>query len=406
MIKNSRSPKKENLHPFFEWGIKITKAENIYLYDDKGNKYIDLTSSANVVNIGYDHPKIRKVINSQIKKLIFAPPWCRTEEAEALANKLISLFPKQLDTVLRVTTGSEAVEVAMKLARKYTKKTRFLSFEHSYHGHTLGSMSIGMNTKTKKDFLPLIASDIIIHPYIKGGNKGYAEESLKTLSVIEKKFKTNKYAAFVTETMATSAGHYTLERDFLKKLRNLCDKYNVLLIIDEVLTGFGRTGKMFSFEKFGIIPDIVCLAKGFGSGYAPIGATVTNHKIADGFNYFSTFSWNPLACAVSSVVLDIYEEEKIVENSEKLGEYAIKKLSKKLDTFKSVKDIRGRGLIIAIEFYDSNKFAKVQEFCVKKGLFLGSMDLPNILSITPPLVINQKQLDTALDIIIDAITND
>src|SRR3989344_3952395 len=405
-MKNLKSKLGENqLYPFHSWGMKITKADGIYFYDDRGNKYADLTSSASVVNIGYNNSKVKEIIKKQINKLIFSPPWCRTDEADELAEKLLNYLPKYLDTILRVNTGSESVEVALKLARKYTKKEKFMSFEHSYHGHTMAAMAIGMHGGTKKDYLPLITSDIIPHPYIKGGKDNLEKECSETLRIIEERFVTGKYAAFITESLATSAGNHLLTKEFLQSLRELCSKYSVLLIYDEVLTGFGRTGKMFSFEHFNILPDIICLAKGLGCGYATIGATITNNKIANGFDYFSTFAWNPLACAVSSKVLDIYKEKKLVKNAEVLGKYAINKLNKDLNNIKLVKDIRGLGLRIAIEISDKVSFDKIRETCLKNSVFTGASDLPCILSIAPPLIISKKEMDKCLDIIIDAIKN-
>ncbi|MDE2100554.1 MAG: aspartate aminotransferase family protein [Patescibacteria group bacterium] len=396
----------EELHPFHSWGMKIVKAEGVYLYDETGKRFIDLTSSASVVNIGYANKEVIAAIRDQLNKLIFCPPSCMSDEAEELSRKLIKLFPKYLNTILRVTTGSESVEVALKLAKKYTKRSKFLSFEHSYHGHTIASMAIGMNNNTKKDFLPLIESDTLRHPHItKGVNVGAVDMS-STLDEIEVRLSTRKYAAFVTETMATSAGNYMLSENFFIRLREICDKYGTLLIIDEVLTGFGRTGKMFSFERFGIRPDIVCIAKGLGCGYAPIAATITKGEIAKGFDYFATFAWNPLACKTASVVLDEYERLDLVTNSDRIGSKMLSELQKQIGNNLNIKEIRGLGLRISIEFNEEEFFKKVKDDLLSKGIFPGTADLPNILTISPPLCITSEEMDYVIANLINIVNNE
>ncbi len=395
----------EELHPFHSWGMEVVKAEGVYLYDKTGKRFIDLTSSASVVNIGYENERVVAAMQEQLNKLIFCPPSCRSEEAEELTRKLIKLFPRSLNTILRVTTGSESVEVALKLAKRYTKRSKFLSFEHSYHGHTIASMAIGMNNETKKDFLPLIESDTLRHPHITKGLDVDAVDVSSTLDEIEAKLSTGEYAAFVTETMATSAGNYMLPAEFFVRLRKICDKYRTLLIIDEVLTGFGRTGKMFSFEKFGIQPDIVCVAKGLGCGYAPIAATLTKREIAKGFDYFATFAWNPLACKTASVVLDEYERLGLVNNSERIGSKALLELQKQIGNNSHIKEIRGLGLRISIEFNEEAFFKKVKDSLLSNGIFPGTADLPNILTVSPPLCITWEEMSYVIAKLVNIINN-
>lgn len=393
------------LYPFHSWGMKIVKAEGVYLFDEAGRKFIDLTSSASVVNIGYANEKVISVMQTQLGKLIFCPPWCISEEAEELSGKLIRLFPPYLDTILRVTTGSESVEVALKLAKRYTKRSKFLSFEHSYHGHTIASMAIGMNDGTKKDFLPLIESDTVKHPHIVNGAQMNELNLAETLAEIETRLGTKEYAAFVTETMATSAGNYMLPKNFFSRLKEICNKYGTLLIVDEVLTGFGRTGRMFSFERFEIEPDIVCIAKGLGCGYAPIAATITKKEIAKGFDYFATFAWNPLACKAASIVLDEYERLGLVSNSENIGSKALSELQQKIGSNSNIKEIRGMGLRISVEFNNEDFFNKVKEKLLMEGIFSGSADLPNILTISPPLCISSEEMSYVVASIVNCVNN-
>jgi adenosylmethionine-8-amino-7-oxononanoate aminotransferase len=386
--------------------MRIIKAEGIYLFDENGRKFIDLTSAASVVNVGYGNERVISVMRTQLDKLIFCPPWCISNEAEELSVKLMRLFPEYLDTILRVTTGSESVEVALKLAKRYTRRSNFLSFEHSYHGHTIASMAIGMNSETKKDFLPLIESDTLKHPHIVNGKHTTESDLFKTLTEIDAKLSTKKYAAFVTETIATSAGNYMLPKSFFVELKEICSKYGTLLIIDEVLTGFGRTGSMFAFERFGIEPDIVCIAKGLGCGYSPIAATVTKKEIAEGFDYFATFAWNPLACKTASAVLDEYDRLDLVKNSEKLGANAFLELQKRIGDNQNIKEIRGIGLRISIEFIDKHFFKKVNDKLLVDGIFCGSADLPSILTINPPLCISSEEMDYVVSKIVNCINNE
>jgi adenosylmethionine-8-amino-7-oxononanoate aminotransferase len=393
------------LFPYGGWGTVIKGADGVFLESIAGQKLLDLSSSASVANIGYNNPKIKDAIRAQLDKLIFAPPTSPTEGAVKLAAKLIKLFPSPLDTILRSVTGSESVEIALKLARRYTRRTRFLSFTYSYHGHTLGAMAIGMTPESKVDFEPLIQSDTIDHPYIKGGHEKYQENAEIALKQIEERFKTGEYAAFVTEYLMSGPGCFPLDVNFMKKLRALCTKYGVLLIIDEVLTGFGRTGKMFSFEHSGVIPDIVCIAKGLGAGYSPIAATITTKKIADNFDYFATFAWNPLACAASLAVLDVYQEEKIIENSRIVGDYIQNQLKKDLSDNQHVVDIRGLGLKIAIEIDTDENHSRAVNQIKSNGIFLGAADLPRIIPVSPPLIITKDQADKAIVVIIKAIAD-
>ncbi|MEX2411961.1 MAG: aspartate aminotransferase family protein [Candidatus Paceibacterota bacterium] len=394
------------LYPFHSWGMKIVRAEGIYLFDENGRKFIDLTSSASVANIGYANEKVISTMQTQLDKLIFCPPWCISDEAKELSGKLIRLFPKSLDTILRVTTGSESVEVALKLAKRYTKRSKFLSFEHSYHGHTIASMAIGMNDGTKKDFLPLIESDTLKHPQIANGIDMTESDLSKTLAEIETRLSTKEYAAFVTETIATSAGNFMLPKSFFTQLKEICSKYGTLLIIDEVLTGFGRTGRMFSFERFDIQPDIVCIAKGLGCGYSPIAATITKKEISEGFDYFATFAWNPLACKTASAVLDEYERLDLVNNSEMLGSKALSELQQKIGGNPNVKEIRGMGLRISVEFNDEEFFKKVKDRMLVEGIFSGSADLPSILIISPPLCISLSEMNHVISSIVNCVNNE
>lgn len=397
-------PVKETyLYPRNFPGIKIVRTDDVYFYDENNKKYIDLSSSAATVAIGYNNQRIKKVMRQQAEKNIFSPQLYDTEESALLAKKILSLFPTNFNSVLRATTGSEAVEIAMKIAIRYTGRKKFLSFKGAYHGHTLATMSLGDQGRLR-DFQPFLPHfTTISHPLSFGQRLNSVNNYEKTLKSIERKLRQNNCAGFITEGIVTSAGCFNFPKDFFKKLFKICKKYGTLLVFDEVLTGFGRTGKMFSFEYFDISPDIVCIAKGLSSGYAPMAAVVTRKDIVGDFVYLSSFAWSPLSCAIAMENINIIEEKKLVKNSKELGLFTLNILRKKLKKFQAIKDIRGKGLVIAIEFFNKNDAREIFVDCLKKGVLLFKNYSDSMLFIQPPLCIKKKTLKKALDTVMDSI---
>ncbi len=395
--------KKYILHPFHNWNIKIIKADDVYLYGENNKKYIDLTASAAVVNVGYNNTEIKQEIKKQMDKLIISPQTCRTDEADALARKIYHLFPIDLNMIMRAVTGSETVEIAIKIAVLYSERDRIMSFDHSYHGQTISTLSLGNDYLARKPFIKLFPRvKIVTPPYLLKSQGSLEDKSKKVLGKIEEFFQRQKYAAFITEGLMTSAGCLPFGKNFFRDLSFLCKKYGVLLIFDEVLTGFGRTGKMFSFDYYNIVPDVVCISKGMGSGYIPIAAVVTKDYIGKKLDYFSTYAWTPLACVVASKNIDLILTKNLVRNSELLGVYALKKLKEELHSDPIV-DIRGIGLEIGIELSSLCSVDDIVKLCISRGVFLSKADLPNTFVIHPPLNINKNTLDKALDIVIGAI---
>jgi adenosylmethionine-8-amino-7-oxononanoate aminotransferase len=388
---------KNTIHPFYFWkDARIKSAKGIYLTDINNVKFIDLTSSACVVNIGYNNNQIKAKMIKSSNSLIFCPQWLHTNESELLAEKLLSILPKNIDTILRTVTGSESVEVALKLARYHTGKSKFLSIKESYHGHTCGALSIGNSDIIRKPFSPLLTdSGYIQHPALNLKKPKISQ----VLEEIEQEFKSGLYAAFVTEVFLTNPGFYKFHDDFLPRLKKLCLKYGVLLIIDEVITGFGRTGKMFAIDHYDFEPDIICFAKGLSSGYSPIGAVATNKLIAKDFEYFATFAWSPFACAIALENINILENSKMIIESSILGDYMRKALLDKLSNSDKLKDVRGSGMITAVEITDTDTFNLLLSKLYLKKIILLPADLPNIFLITPPLCISKKEIDKVVKII-------
>ncbi|MDD2753141.1 MAG: aspartate aminotransferase family protein [Candidatus Portnoybacteria bacterium] len=398
-------PKKESyLYPCNLPGLKIVRTDDVYLYDENNKKYVDLSASAGVVAVGYNSHRMKEVMRRQAEKNIFSPQLQETSESILLAKKILGLFPAGFDSVLRATTGSEAVEIAMKIAARQTGRSKFLSFKGAYHGHTFAAMSLGGENRLTKEFTPILARFATIkHPSSLNKGRALPADFKKTLKSIEKELKRGGCAGFVAEGVVTSAGCFNFPDGFFKEVLKMCRRYGTLLIFDEVLTGFGRTGKMFSFEHFSICPDMVCLAKGLGSGYAPISAVVSRKELIGNFVYMSTFAWSPLACAVALENINIIEEEKLAKNSCDLGRLTLGFLKKSLSKNKAVKEIRGKGLIIAIEFFNNNDARKIFNDCLKKGVLLFKNYSDNMLFVQPPLNIRKNILNKALGTVIGSI---
>ena len=282
--------KNYSIFPLFYPDITITRADGVYVYDKNNKKYLDLSASAGMCNLGYNNKEINRVIAGQIKKLTVAPQKYRTTEREALVNKILSLFPKKYNAIIPTVTGSETVEVAMQIAVAHTRRSSFLSFDCAYHGRTFAAGSLGEGSCgygiLKSNF------DTVKPPLT-------TSSARNTIAQVEKMFRKKPYAAFVLEGVITNGGYLFPPSEFYRELSVLCRRSGALLICDEVLTGFGRTGRMFSFEHHNIEPDIVCLAKNIAAGHAAMGAIVTYRELAEDYEGYSAFTWPPLGCAIA-----------------------------------------------------------------------------------------------------------
>ena len=414
--------------------ILIEKGEGIYLYDIDGNRYIDGVSSWWVNTLGHSNPKLNGVLTEQAKKIehVLLADFTHKPAIE-LAQKLIELSGSPFTKVFYSDDGSTAVEVAIKMAYQYwyqkgkPEKKHFVSMTESYHGDTLGSVSVGGIDIYKKIFNPLVFETLKVSaPYCyrcpAGCMQGNCEiECFKEVEELFEK-RHDEIAAMIIEPLVQgAAGMRMYPAEYLKKLRALCDKYDILLIDDEVAMAFGRTGKYFAFEHAEIKPDIFCVAKGITAGYIPLAATITTDKIYNAFyDDFSTlktfyhghsFTGNPVACAIAVENLKIMEEEKIIENLEP----KIKKLKSCLEKFKTlshVGDVRNTGMICAVEMV-RNKTTKepyafterighrVFKSALKKGAIL--RPIGNIIYFMPPLIITEEEIETLTDIAFSAI---
>ena len=412
----------------------IVRAEGIYLYDIDGNKYIDGVSSWWVNTLGHSHPKLNKVLTRQAETLehVLLADFTHIPAIE-LAQKLVQLAGEPFSKVFYSDDGSTAVEVALKMAYQYwyqkgkPEKKYFVSMTESYHGDTLGSVSVGGIDIYKKIFNPLVFETLKVNaPYCYRCPKNKEKDSCATECIedVENLFQNRhkEIAAMIVEPLVQgAAGMRMYPSCYLSKLRTLCDKYDILLIDDEVAMAFGRTGKYFAFEHACIKPDIFCVAKGITAGYIPLAATITTDKIYNAFyDDFSTlktfyhghsFTGNPIACAVAVENLKIMEQENIIETLQP----KIKKLkdcTEKFKTLKHVGDVRQTGMVAAVEMvkdkltkepypFTDRIGHKVFKEAMKNGALL--RPIGNVIYFMPPYVIKNEEIEKLTEIAYNAI---
>ena len=352
--------------------VMVDRGEGIYLFDSEGNKYLDASGGAAVSCLGYGHPAMLNAIQEQLSKVAYVHTGFFTSEpAEQLAVKLAGLAPGDLNYSYFSTSGSEAVEVGLKMARQYAVDTGrperkyFISRTHSFHGSTLSTLSIGRQVMRREPFLPLFRRGINIPPYypyrFKLEHESDDEYSIRMADALEQKILevgAEKVAAFVAETVGgATAGVLPSSKLYLQRIREICDRYEIILIFDEVMCGSGRCGTFFAAEQYGVQADVTTIAKGLGAGIMPIAATLCTDKLYDTFRdklghleHGGTYSGHSLACAVSCAVIDVLEEENLLANVRLRGKELIENFQQDMGDHPIVGDIRGAGLFIGIEF--------------------------------------------------------
>ena len=368
------------------FGIEVVSAEGIYLVDRSGKKYIDLISGIAVSNLGHQNQHIKSALLDQLNKHLHVMVFGEfsQEIQNKLAQKLATFLPESLDCLYVVNSGTEANEAALKLAKRATGKTRLVSFRGAYHGSTHGSLSVSGNEQKKYAFRPLLP-DVLQLPF----NDCNALESID-----------HQVAGVIIEPIQGDAGVRIPSKEFMAKLRRICDEHCILLIADEIQTGFGRTGKLFAYEHFDIVPDIVTIGKAFGGGM-PIGGLVTSQKIMSLFTsnpplgHITTFGGHPMCCAGALAGLEVLENENIVSKVEQKGI-----LFESLLKHKMIMEIRRKGLFFAIELKNPDIVQKVVEGCKNKGLLsFWFLSCPESFRIAPPLIITEKQIALSCEII-------
>lgn len=399
MIENSvvyRNLKKFNF-------LRISRAEGSFIYDHTGKEYIDFTSGWNVTNLGWNNAEINEAIVAQVQKNVQGLLWGSDPIQEAYAEKLTSVLPKELDACAKATGGTEAIEISMKVARAATGRKKIIGFKNSYHGQLFASMALGYSYEMTEKISPLVPEFIqVAFPTESAGAENFHEY----VSILEGILSKGDVAAIVTEPGIITGWGSTLIAypGFLKSLRTLTEKYGTLLIIDEVGTGFSRTGKLFGFEHEQIVPDLVAFAKGISNGAVAIGAVAGKSAIFEKtfpyINLISTFGWTPLACAAALQTLEIHVRDTIWEQASEKGAYMMEKLKPLVGT--SIVDLRGLGMEIGIGLRDSETAKNVIDLAYENGLHV-IIGTENNLQIMPPLTIHQDVLDAGLELLIEAI---
>lgn len=373
-------------------GLEIVKAEGIYLYDSSGKSYVDLISGISVSNIGHRHPKVIEAIHNQTEKylhLMVYGEYIQSPQVK-LSQKLSSILGDGFDNIYFVNSGSEAVEGAIKLAKKFTKRTQIISFKNAYHGSTHGALSLMGNELLKNPFRPLLP-DIHFNTF----------NNIEELNNI-----TEHTACVIIEPIQGEAGVVAADKVFLQKLRDKCNETATLLIFDEIQTGFGRCGAMFAFQKYGVIPDIITMAKGMAGGM-PLGVFASSKHIMMSLSnnpilgHITTFGGHPVSCAASLATIDVLSENNLLNNvSEKENLFHSKLIHK------AIKDIRSFGLLIAIELESFEIVKQVISKCLQKGIILDWFLFNNkSIRIAPPLTITNDEICSACDIINESINN-
>jgi|TARA_B100001059_G_C17829899_1_gene583908 acetylornithine/N-succinyldiaminopimelate aminotransferase len=361
--------------------ISFEYGKGCYLYTNKKEKYLDALSGIGVCCIGHAHNEVTKIINKQSKKLIHVSNLFNIQNQENLANKLCKI--SKMNSAFFCNSGSEANEAAIKLARlhannKNLKNSKIIIFDKSWHGRTIATLSATGNSSVQKGFKPLLG--------------GFVKCKLNDIVTFKKLIEKNNVSAVMLETIQGEGGIRLANKKFLKDVRSITQKNDVLLIVDEVQTGMGRTGKWFSYQHANINPDIVTCAKGLGNG-VPIGACLGNKKASNLFkpgSHGSTFGGNPLVCAVSSKVIDVIDKKNLCKQSEVMGDYLMSKIKNKIQDLSIFKEIRGKGLMIGIEINKKN--TNIVEDCIKKNLIL-NLTSGNVIRLLPPLILKKNEAD-------------
>lgn len=370
--------------------LVLTKGKGVIVWDINGKEYMDFTGSYGVALLGHSHPKIVEAICRQAERLISCHAGFYNDVRTEFLQKLAEITPKDLDKSFLSNSGAEAIECAIKLARKFTGKPEIIALMGAYHGKTMGALSATWDKKYREPFLPLIPDFKHVPP----DNINKVREAI-----------TEKTAAVIVEPVRGEGGIRVPPDDFLQGLRDACDEKNIVLIFDEVQTGFGRTGKMFACEHWKTIPDVMCLAKPIAGGL-PIGVTVAKEHIMSSLKvgqHSTTFSGSPIVCAAGCAAINVLLEEKLVDRAATLGNYFKSQLEDLQAKHRIIKEVRGLGLMLGMElkFDVLNIILKAMEMGV---LFLDAGR--TVLRFLPPLVTEKEQIEAAISILDKVIGNE
>lgn len=395
--------------------VAIDHGEGAMLYDVDGNAFIDWTSGVLVTNAGHCHPKLVSAVQEASAKMLNVYEYCNPYRVQA-AKDLMSIAPKHLDRCFFLSTGSEATDSAVRIMKRATGKYEIISFFGGFHGRTLSTASFGGLAKTKKHFGPLMTGQLRIpFPYcyrcpFKSCPEKCGMMCLEFANDIVRANSGDEIAGFIGEPYLGTAGFVMPPKGYWEKLEKWLREMGALFTLDEVQSSYGRTGTMWAMEQENITPDIVTVGKGIGSGVS-VSALLMRKDVVDKAlgegELGSTYGGNPLSCAAVSAVVDIFKEEKILDNVKKISAILAERMPKLAEASKYVGDVRGRGMIWGIELVEDRetkepapaKMKKLINLCAEHGLLIGSVGMyGNVVRVGPPLVINEEQINESLDI--------
>jgi len=363
--------------------VVITRGRAALVWDVNGKEYVDCTSGYGVALLGHCHPRIVEAISKQAQQLITCHAGYYNDKRAEFLQKLTSITPKGLNKAFLSNSGAESVECALKLARKHMGKPEIIAVMGAFHGKTMGALSATWDKKYREPFQPLV-------PEIKHVPPDNLEKMREAIG--------EKTAAVLVEPIRGEGGIRVPPDGYLKGLRDICDEKGVLLMFDEVQTGFGRTGKFFACEHWGVVPDVLCLAKPLAGGL-PLGATIAREEVMSSLklgDHSTTYSGNPLVCAAGCAAIDVLLEENVAGKAAALGAYFISNLEKLREKHKSVKEVRGLGLMIGME----SKFGVLNVLlkCMEQGILVLDAG-KTVVRFLPPFVITREQIDKVISVL-------
>lgn len=390
---NSIIDKVENniIHTYNRYQIALDKGVGMHLYDAEGKGYLDFGSGIGVFALGYGNEDYNNAVKAQIDKLVHTSNYFYNEPAANASEKFVKA--SGMAKVFYTNSGAEAVEGALKLAKKYGQTVKgkdcyeIIAMEHSFHGRTIGSLSVTGNPHYREAFEPLL-------PGVKFA-KYNDLESVKSLV-------SDKTCAVIMETVQGEGGIRPATEEFIKGVRALCDEKDIILILDEIQCGMGRSGCMFAYQKYGVQPDVLTSAKALGCG-VPIGAFAASKKVADVLcagDHGTTYGGNPLACVASNIVFELFEKNNILENVNEVGAYLYKRLDEIKESYECVTDHRGIGLIQGLEF--AHPVSETIQKLLEAGVITFAAGA-NVIRFIPPLIVSKKDVDDMVNILKECI---
>ncbi len=381
---------------FSGFGVPEDSAEGCYITDISGRKFLDCVGGYGAFSLGHRHPDVVAAVKAQLDKEALKSHFFMSTELADACEALASVLPGDICYSFLCNSGTEAVEGALKCARIHTGRSEYVGAINGFHGKSYGSLSVSGREVYKTPFNPLLEST----KHVPFGDAAAMEEAVS-----------ENTAAVILELVQGEAGVNVADGDYFRKVREICDKKGALLIFDEVRTAFGRTGKMFASEHYGVQPDIVTMAKALGGGVMPVGAFSAGPAIWDSmfgknpYLHSTTFGGNPLACAAVIAAIETTKKLGVVERSARLGKTLLENLKGLQDKYPQViKDVRGLGLLAGVEFVHEDYASMTIACCGKRDLLVAySLNNPKVIRVEPPLIIEESELDTAVKIIYEAV---